>query len=290
MGSQTRLEPEGPRLPGAGAAAAAAWQLVAASQPGSSHLCRGQPCADRCETARTAEALILVVADGAGSAARGADGAALAARTAARVAAAHLRGAPPAPEAPPALQEEVQRELVREILRRTREAVQEEIALLTAAERRAADRKAPLKPVPAEAFFSTLLLAILTEASLMAGNIGDGWVVTRDRQGTLCAVAPPKRDEYVNETFFLTSEGALDEAVIAVAPAAGLDAVALLSDGAAWFAIDLEQGAPSAPLFARLFEFAGDSTLSGEAKDRELAAFLASPAICRRTDDDKTFV
>jgi hypothetical protein len=263
-----------PDGPGSGAAAAVCWQVVATCQPGSTHLCRGQPCADRYERAQVAGAIILVVADGAGSAARGAEGAAIAARSAVRLAASSLVGAPPTEEAG------AQCDFVREVLRQTLAAVQEEIA--------AADLAEPAS-CPAD-FLSTLLLAILTESWLMAGNIGDGWLVARDRQGALRAVAPPSRGEYVNETFFLTSAGAIDEAVIAVEPAAELDAVALMSDGPAWFALDLEQGAPSRPLFEKLFAFAGDPALSAEEKDRALAAFLASPAICGKTDDDKTLI
>jgi hypothetical protein len=236
---------------------------------------------------QAAGTLILVVADGAGSAARGAEGAALAARSAARLAAASFVGAPPAEEAG------AQRDFVREVLRRTLAAVQEEIDLLTRAAGQPATAAAADLPVPASCpadFHSTLLLAIVTETCVMAGNIGDGWLVTRGRQGELRAAAPPKRGEYVNETFFLTSAGAIDEAVIAVVPAAELDAIALMSDGSAWFAVDLEPGAPSRPLFEKLFAFARRPELSAEEKDRALAAFLASPAICRKTGDDKTLI
>ncbi|HYL05784.1 MAG TPA: protein phosphatase 2C domain-containing protein, partial [Thermoanaerobaculia bacterium] len=107
--------------------AAGSWLVVAASQAGSSHLRRGEPCADRFEITLAAGALILAVADGAGSAARGAEGAALAARTAARLAAASLIGAPPPRE------EAARHELVRDVLRQTVAAVQEEIGRLTGA-------------------------------------------------------------------------------------------------------------------------------------------------------------
>ncbi len=124
----------------------------------------------------------------------------------------------------------------------------------------------------------------------MVANVGDGWVVVRDRRGELRAVAPPKRGEYVNETFFLTSPGAIDDAVIAAVPAADLDAVALMSDGAAWFALDLERGLPSRPLFQKLFAFAADPARSRQDRDCELQAFLTHPAVCRRTDDDRTLM
>jgi hypothetical protein len=271
MGSKTHWEANAPGRPGSGPGAAG-WQVVAASDPGCSHLRRGEPCADRFEIVEEAGALVLVVADGAGSAVRGAEGAALTAETAARLAAASLISAPPPQETC------AQREFLRELLRRTRDAVQQEICRLAVGD-----------GCPA-AFHSTLLLAILTDAGLMAGNIGDGWIVTRDRQGTLRAAAPPIRGEYVNETFFLTSAGAIEEAALAVVPASELDAVALMSDGSAWFAIDLEHGVPSRTLFEKLFAFAGDPELSAEEKDRELAAFLASPAICSKTGDDKTLI
>jgi|HubBroStandDraft_3_1064219.scaffolds.fasta_scaffold06664_4 hypothetical protein len=321
-------------------AAAIHWRVVAASQPGSSHLRRGEPCADRFEMAQAPGTLILALADGAGSAVRGAEGAAIAASTAVRLAASALFETPPAAEAglqqvengSPSAPWEIGPiplgDLVREVLRRTAAAVRAEIGVPACAVQLAPDVAqvaAPAAPSPASPeiltagsnlpsqvsppdpaaaaaalslspagdpadFHSTLLLAVLTETSLAVGNIGDGWVVTRDRQGALHVPAAPWRGEYSNETFFLTSPGAIEDAAIAVVPAAELDAVALMSDGAAWFAIDLEQSTPRLPLFEKLFAFARDPGPSEEEQDRELAAFLASPVVCGKTDDDKTLI
>jgi hypothetical protein len=358
-----RQEVEKRAVPGL-EAAAVGWRVVAASQPGSSHLRRGEACADRFEKAQAAGALILALADGAGSATHGAEGAEMAASAAVRLAASALSAvSPPAAvgfqlveNGSPSSTREVGPvplcELVRDVLRRTAEAMREAIGgpgcavqsafvvanvvdvakvanvgappapspaspdvlmagasppspaspgILTAGSNLApqasppdpaAETAAPfLSPAgdPAD-FHSTLLLAVLTETSLAVGNIGDGWVVTRDRQGALHVPAAPWRGEYSNETFFLTSPGAIDDAAIAVVPAAELDAVALMSDGAAWFAIDFEQSTPRLPLFEKLFAFARDPGPGEEEKDRELAAFLASPVVCGKTDDDKTLM
>jgi hypothetical protein len=142
---------------------------------------------------------------------------------------------------------------------------------------------------PPADFHTTLLLAVLKDDVLSVGNIGDGWAVVREA-GALRAVAAPGRSEYVNETFFLTSRGALDEAVYEVVPASGLDALALLTDGSAWFSIDLDTRTPSEALFGKLFAFASDVSRPSQERDEELERFLASEMVVRKTDDDKTMI
>ncbi len=69
-----------------------------------------------------------------------------------------------------------------------------------------------------------------------------------------------------------------------------IDAVALLTDGAAKFAVDISSGRPGAALFEKLFAFAADPNLSAGERDAALADFLASERVCRYSDDDKTIV
>jgi hypothetical protein len=142
---------------------------------------------------------------------------------------------------------------------------------------------------PPADFHTTLLLAVLRDDTLTVGNIGDGWAVVREA-GALRAVASPERSEYSNETFFLTSRGALDDAVYETVAASGIDALALLTDGSAWFSIDLETRTPSAALFGKLFDFAAEASRPSSEREEELARFLASEMVIRKTDDDKTLV
>lgn len=232
-----------------------AWTVTAAKQVGTSHLRRGEGCADAFAIASGDSGggrLVLAVADGAGSARCGAEGAAHAASRAVEL----------------ALQETDLRKVFQGTLDSLLQMVGDQ---------------------PPADFHTTLLLAVLTDDTLSVGNIGDGWAVVREG-GVLRAVATPERSEYVNETFFLTSRGALDEAVYEVVPAAGLDALALLTDGAAWFSIDLDARTPSEALFGKLFTFAADSSRPSEERDEELARFLSSEMVIRKTDDDKTMI
>ena len=228
------------------------WTVTAAKQAGTSHLRHGEGCADAFACASGDGVLVLAVADGAGSARCGADGAAHAVSCAVELA--------------------LQETDLRSVFQGTLDSLLERVG----------DR-------PPADFHTTLLLAVLTEDALAVGNIGDGWAVIREG-GALRAVAAPERSEYVNETFFLTSRGALDEAAYEVVPAPGLDAVALLTDGSAWFSIDLDNRTPSAVLFGKLFDFASDASRPAAERDEELARFLASEMVIRKTDDDKTMV
>jgi hypothetical protein len=230
-----------------------AWTVTAAKQAGTSHLRHGEGCADAFAVASGDGVLVLAVADGAGSARCGADGAAHAASRAAELALWETQD-------------------LRSVFQGTLDSLLERIG----------DR-------PPADFHTTLLLAVLTKDVLAVGNIGDGWVVVREG-GALRAVAAPERSEYVNETFFLTSRDALDEAVYEVVPASGLDAVALLTDGSAWFSIDLDNRTPSEALFGKLFAFASDASRPAAERDEDLARFLSSEMVIRKTDDDKTMV
>lgn len=236
------------------------WTVTAAKQVGTSHLRHGEGCADAFAVAGGDGFLVMAVADGAGSARFGADGAAHAAPRSVDLAVSALRAA------------QAGEDLLRAAFQGTLDSL---VTMI---------RERP----PAD-FHTTLLLAVLTEDVLAVGNIGDGWAVVRE-DGKLLSVAAPERNEYVNETFFLTSRGALDEAVYDVVPASHLDAVALLTDGAAWFSIDLENRTPSAALFDKLFAFASDASRPAAERDEELARFLASEMVVRKTDDDKTMI
>ncbi|HEV3077002.1 MAG TPA: PP2C family serine/threonine-protein phosphatase [Thermoanaerobaculia bacterium] len=278
--------PQEPSQARTGALVDGRWQVIAASQPGSSHLRRGERCADWFELATWGDALVLAVADGAGSAARGAEGAVIAATTAAELAMAWVR------ETPAESQAKVQPGYIRDLLRKI-------VAAFLAATEGLEDSAGPAtgeaasRPAGGRStadFSSTLLLAVLTPATLIVVNVGDGWLVARDPAGTLRALAARQKTEYANETFFLTSSDAVEAAVIEVLPAGELDAMALMTDGPAWFAIDLDQEAPSRPLFEKLFGFAANAALSLMEKQRELASFLTSAAVDRKTDDDKTLV
>lgn len=240
----------------------ARWAVTGAKQTGTSHLRRGEGCADAFVVEQGDGFLVFVAADGAGSARYGAEGSAFTARAAAKLAVSAL-----------GKQFDDPLELIRAVFRDTLDDLLDMVA---------AKEEKHLRPSD---FHTTLLLAVLTDDFLAVGNIGDGWAVVRDREGQVRAVAAPARSEYSNETFFLTSAGFVEEAVYEVLPAADLDAVALLTDGSAWFAVDLDSRSPRGAVFEELFDLAAKSDV-----EEHLARFLTSGQVVRKTDDDTTLV
>jgi hypothetical protein len=135
---------------------------------------------------------------------------------------------------------------------------------------------------------TTLLLLVATPGQTAAGQVGDGAVVARLGDGELTALTRPPHTEHLNETTFLTSDDGAAEMQFALhdGPAHGL---ALLTDGLQMLALKMPQGEPHPPFFAPLFRFAAGAAEPDAAGDK-LTAFLQSPGVATRTDDDLTLV
>ena len=248
------------------------WNLISASATGTSHTRNNTPCQDahRWSLMETGT-LLIAVADGAGSADRSQAGAVCAVE----VAIAFLEGALAAvlPEDEPGWER-----LLTEAFKQARAAV---FALAEA------------DNLPARVFACTLTLAIANDEWLVTGQIGDGVVVAQTLSGELITVSPPQRGEYANETHFLIADDALSEfdgriyrqheTIEAIA------SLAVMTDGLLRLALDLTEDRPHAPFFNPLLNFAAHHTDPKEARE-QLRAFLDSPRVNARTDDDKTLV
>ncbi len=142
--------------------------------------------------------------------------------------------------------------------------------------------------VPVRDFATTLMCAIVAGDWLAAGQLGDGAVIAQEADGALAAVTQAQRGEYANETFFLTQDEALERLEIYVLNQP-VSALAVMSDGLTRLALKLPTNEPHLPFFQPLFAFASaaDGQLQAE---EQLAAFLASERVCARTDDDKSLV
>lgn len=133
---------------------------------------------------------------------------------------------------------------------------------------------------------TTLAVAIANPEGVWAAQVGDGSVVVDQPDGSLVAVAEGEREEYLNETTFLTSKNWRSACVIEEAPT-GVDSVALLTDGLGLLALDLTDGGrPHVPFFKPLLGFARRD----DAEPAELERFLESDRVATRTDDDITLV
>jgi hypothetical protein len=135
---------------------------------------------------------------------------------------------------------------------------------------------------------STMILAVAHREFVAAAQIGDGATVVADEAGELFSLTTPPPSEYLNETVFLTSDGALQAMQVRVwrGRAAG---VAAFSDGLQMLCLKWPEFEPHAAFFTPLFDFVRH-TMDEAAAAIELTTFLHSARIAKLTDDDVTLV
>ena len=248
------------------------WRLAAASVLGTAHVELGLPCQDahRCSVQRTSggePVLIAVVCDGAGSAARADAGAELASRMIHDEIAAALGAGGGV--------RDITQGWIEECLRHFQAAV---------AAQAEAEGCQPMD------FACTLLAAAVGPDCAAFCQIGDGVIVIGEDEDTYRWIFWPERGEYENVTFFATEPEAADHLQCELLEER-IDEVALLSDGLQRLALHYQTRTAHAaffkPMLATLRAASEDAleSLSGQ-----LAAYLSSPAVNERTDDDKTLV
>ncbi len=257
MASQS-VPPPRPATPAEG------WRVVAASVRGTSHVKSNLPCQDvLLWQPLPGQRLLGVLADGAGSAGFaevGADAAARAARD--TVVSRFAGGSEPATD-------EDWKTLLCDALKAARTAV------LAAAEKRS---------VRPRELATTLTVLIVGAELTVAAQVGDGAALVADAADALAALTKPSSGEFLNETTFLTSDTALEQPQIEIRRGRCRHA-ALLCDGLQLLALKFPELTPHAPFFTPLFRFvktAGDFA----AAPAQLQAFLQSPRITQRADDD----
>lgn len=253
----------------------AAWRFAWASEPGASHLRHGVVCQDHAEVVALPangppQALLAVAADGAGSAARSDEGARAACH-------AFLAFGALAMEWLGNQAEYLGTGNATDILC----GMRADLAQL------ASDSGQGVG-----AFACTMLCALITDDAALFVQLGDGAIVYRtegDPQWHL-AIAP-QRGEYANETVFVTRVDA-ERYLQAVHLRRRVVEFALMTDGVEHLAIRQAEGRPHAPFFEHVLRDLRACAEPGHAvaPGERLAAFLASDAVNRQTDDDKTLV
>ena len=242
----------------------APWRVVGASITGSSHQRFGEPCQDAAGWALGPErSLIVAVADGAGSAKLGGEGARLAISTAID----HLTGRRSLGSG-----ESHEKDLIA-ALERARSALASE----------AEDRGVDIRELA-----TTLILLQATHDSVTALQVGDGSAVIEDNQNGITGLTKPQVGEYVNETIFITAEDAMDRVETTThlgAPSGG----AVFSDGLQLLALKMPEATPHPPFFEPLLRFVSTAT-DAQTTGEELRSFLASPRVTSQTADDLTLV
>lgn len=244
------------------------WRVVATSVRGTSHEKTGQACQDATYFRLLPHGvLVAAVADGAGSAALSDVGASIAAGAAVEAIRHRLA-------TPKVLEHDVALEiLLRQCLEVTQKAVEEE----------AEERGMKVRDLA-----STLILVVATPELVAATQVGDGVAVVGDAMGNVMALTTPQRGEYVNETIFLIAPDAVSQAQQTIWRGP-VGHIAIISDGLQRLALKMPEGTPHGPFFSPLFQFV--SNLADEVEGKEqLEAFLNSPRVRERTDDDLTLL
>jgi Protein phosphatase 2C len=249
------------------------WRFASATVIGTSHVKTGTPCQDhyRCRVFRNGadEPIIAIaVSDGAGSATRGEDGAAITCAS---------------------LIEQVELLLAQN---RSLASITEEDAheWLDTAREAIADAASDAERDGRD-YACTMLFALVGIDAAVFLQIGDGVIVVNDQSPEWSWVFWPDRGEFANTTFFVTDAAAADHLRFENRRGS-ITEVALLSDGIEPLVLHYASRTVHAPFFNRMFGPVRHSIAVGEdlALSRELESYLSSPAILERTDDDKTLV
>ncbi|MCX8107914.1 MAG: protein phosphatase 2C domain-containing protein, partial [Verrucomicrobiae bacterium] len=210
-----------------------AWQIIAASVPGTKHRKRNTPCQDVLEFCVLDNgALVAALADGAGSASFAETGAAIAARTALNSMSQSLKTI----ESPSETQ-------LREVL-----------MLALSASRTSVIAEAEKRNVRPRELATTLIAAVFTDNQSASAQVGDGAVVIGQETHSYVLLTGPPITEHLNETLFLTSDSALDQAQVGLAQGP-VRYASLLCDGLQMLALKYPELVPHAKFFAPLFAF-----------------------------------
>jgi hypothetical protein len=136
-----------------------------------------------------------------------------------------------------------------------------------------------------------MLFALVGMDTAVFFQIGDGVIVVNEQTPEWSWVFWPDRGEFANTTFFVTDPAAADHLRFELCRGS-IAEIALLTDGIEPLVLHYASRTVHAPFFARVFGPVRRSIAVGEdlALSRELESYLSSPAILRRTDDDKTLV
>lgn len=242
------------------------WRTVAVSVPGISHIEQDLPCQDECwseaSPPESRSRLLIVVADGAGSAQAGDVGARLCVETVVQAAHEHFARA----DAP------LDETTARAIFARAREAILGHAATQSLMPRDLA---------------STLVCALFDGQCGVVFQIGDGALVLKGTDGMWIPIAP-MNGEYANSTRFVSDDDALNQVAVVLIEKP-VTQIAAFTDGIQSIGVHRASGQPHPPFFQPLFDtLARAGTESEDALAHGLQSFLSSDGVNQRTDDDKT--
>ena len=246
------------------------WNIVKATVIGTSHLLRGEPCQDYCVADTHVgldedEYLVVLVADGAGSANSGGEGSAQACKYGQSIIADWLNS-----NNGLTINENIVRCWIQSIQQRLG-SFSEELGL---------------KPAD---IASTLLGAVVGTNIAVYFQIGDGGIIA-GRDGYIELLFWTINEEYVNVTHFLTDEDAIDHLFIKIWTGSIMD-VALFTDGLQRLCLVYKEHKVHGPFFQPMLSVLRRATVE-ECKilNNKLASLLSGDSVSTQTDDDKTLI
>jgi hypothetical protein len=254
----------------------AEWRVAYTSVIGTSHEKTGLPCQDaggcRIVTDTSGRRVLLAIAsDGAGSASRSLDGAALTVST-------FLQDF--GDSAQQFGLDEITRQFVQEWISRLRNEIKD---------------RADAADLSAREFACTVLGAVVGEHRAAFFQIGDGAIVVSNRAepDDYGWVFWPQHGEFANETNFVTQDNALDVFEFELEERC-IDEIAVFTDGIERLVLDLQEKTAHAPFFRTLFGWlvkTDPATFDANIPNSHvITQYLDSKPINDRTDDDKTLI
>ncbi len=244
------------------------WQIISASVTGTSHEKQDLPCQDAHGFKQLSpDLIILAVADGAGSAKLADLGANIAVKIALATLEKQIDSVNNYTEAIP------WQEYLKEALNNAKVAIESESVTQETEVRELA---------------TTLIIGIATPELVAVAQVGDGAIVVEDKNGNILELTIPTCGEYLNETVFLISPNAVENAQFNLWSGQP-KYLAAFSDGLQMLALKMPEGKPHHPFFSPLFKFVETITDETDAQE-QLIGFLRSPRVTGRTDDDLTLI
>jgi hypothetical protein len=130
-----------------------------------------------------------------------------------------------------------------------------------------------------------LAVVLVDEGSISVGQVGDSIVVLSREDGTLEAVAPCPRGEYINEANFVTEPDWEDNLRTAQLDATLVTGIALSTDGLQFKILEnITTGTPYAPFFEDAFPWAA----TPDTTSAVVLSFIDD--LDDQSDDDKTLL
>jgi len=266
------------------AQAADHWKVVAASVRGLTHETMDRPCQDAHAWAvPTRGVLVAAVADGAGSAAHSEIGSAAAAQAA--VNALCTGDLPNGPDLEGAWYENPVD--VETMISEARRRWELPLTVAVEAANSAIQTEADVRGLPISDLSTTLALVVATPKVAIAMNVGDAYAVVGDLVGNVFKITVAPQYEYINQTDFLSHPRPAQAARGWLSPVPP-KYIAMFTDGLGVVALKMPTAAPHGAFFKPLFQFI--ETAKDEQGREELEAFLRSPRVRAKADDDLTLL